>query len=140
MVSDEDQIRELVHRWMTATRTRDTRAVLELMTEDALFLVAGREPMTKADFTAQADQQTAPGQPSIMAVSDIQEIRVLGEWAYLWSKLRVTIKPVGDADEIIRAGPTLTLLRKVDGHWLLARDANMLVVTHNPGPLKGAGQ
>ena len=38
MRSDEEQIRELVSRWMVATKSGDVDAVLELMTDDAVLL------------------------------------------------------------------------------------------------------
>jgi uncharacterized protein (TIGR02246 family) len=52
MSPDEQQIRDLVARWMAATIAGDTATVLSLMTDDVVFLVAGRqEPMLgKAGF------------------------------------------------------------------------------------------
>ena len=58
--------------------------------------------------------------------SEIKEIKVVGDWAYLWSHLTVVVKPPGGAAPMTRAGHTLSVLRKQDGKWLLARDANML--------------
>ena len=47
MSSDEEKIRTLVEEWMAASKAGDTATVLSLMTEDALFTVAGREPFGK---------------------------------------------------------------------------------------------
>ena len=41
MRDDEAEIRELVATWMAATKAGDAQAVLDLMTEDAVFLVPG---------------------------------------------------------------------------------------------------
>jgi uncharacterized protein (TIGR02246 family) len=60
-----------------------------------------------------------------MGSSDIQEIKVLGDWAFVWQKLSVTMTPAGDSETMTREGYTLTILRKEDGRWKLARDANM---------------
>jgi uncharacterized protein (TIGR02246 family) len=64
--------------------------------------------------------------PAIEGRSEIQEIRVLGDWAYMWTRLTVIATPLNGAQPMTRAGHTLTILRKQDGRWLLARDANML--------------
>jgi uncharacterized protein (TIGR02246 family) len=129
MKSDEDLIRELVATWIAATRAGDADTVLSLMTDDAVFLTPGREPMRKADFAAAAQAQAGGRAPQIDGSSDIVEIRVLGDWAYLWSKLRVVVTPPDGATPIERAGHTLTILRRENGQWRLARDANMLAAS-----------
>jgi uncharacterized protein (TIGR02246 family) len=124
--SDERAIRALVATWLAATKRGDTAAVLELMTDDALFLVPGRPPMDKAAFAAAAQGPSGP-KPVIDAVSDIKEIHVEGSMAYFWSRLEVTVTPADGSAPIRREGHTLTILRKVRGQWRLARDANLLV-------------
>lgn len=128
MQTDEQLIRELVSTWLAASKAGDTDKILSLMTEDVVFLVAGQPAavMRKADFAAAAKAQAGEDAPAIDGSSDIQEIKVLGDWAFLWQKLSVTMSPPGDARPTTRAGYTLTILRKEDGQWKLARDANML--------------
>ena len=126
MKSDEDQIRELVATWMAASRAGEVDKVLSLMTDDVVFLTPGHEPMRKADFAAAAKAQADGQAPTFDGSSDIQEIQVLGDWAYMWSKLRVVVTPPGGAAAMERAGHTLTILRREQGRWRLARDANML--------------
>lgn len=59
--------------------------------------------------------------------SDIKEIKVLADWAYLRNYLEVTMTPRDGGASVRRSGYTLTILRKEsDGRWLLARDANLL--------------
>ena len=79
MQNDEQEIRELVSTWMTASKAGDIDTVLSLMSEDAIFLVAGQPVMRKADFAAAARAQSAPNAPKFDGSSEIQEIRVLGE-------------------------------------------------------------
>ena len=64
--------------------------------------------------------------PDFEGTSEIQEIKVLGEWAFMWTKLAIVITPPGGTQSITRAGHTLSILRKEHGKWVLARDANML--------------
>lgn len=132
MQTDEQQIRELVSAW-AANKAGDTDKVLSLMTDDVVFLVAGQPAsvMRKTDFAAAAQSQTGPDAPDIDGSSEIQEIKVLGDWAFLWQKLSVTVAPPGYAEPTSRAGYTLTILRKNDGQWKLARDANMLAAVES---------
>jgi uncharacterized protein (TIGR02246 family) len=125
MPTDEQQIRQLVADWMSASQAGNVDKVLSLMADDAVFLAAGQPVMRKADFAAAARAQAGPGGPKMQAHSEIQELRVLGDWAFMWTHLRVVVMPPG-ASAITRAGHTLTGLKKEGGKWLLARDANML--------------
>jgi len=56
---------------------------------------------------------------------DIRELKVLGDWAFLRNYLTLTVTPPG-GKPMRRAGWTLTILRKTDGKWQLARDANLM--------------
>jgi len=124
MQEDELAIRSAVASWIEATRRGDFQAVLDLMTEDALFLVPGQPPMDKAAFEASSRSHAASGM-KIDAVSEIREVEVAGAMGYLWSHLTVTVTPPG-SKPLTRAGHTLTIYRKVGGRWLLCRDANLL--------------
>ena len=57
--------------------------------------------------------------------SDIRELRVLGDWAYIRNHIEMTITRE-NGQPVKRSGYTLTILRKESGRWLLARDANLL--------------
>ena len=126
MSADEQQIRDLVATWMSATRAGDTETVLALMTDDVVFLVPGHPPFGKQQFTATL--QPPPGTPPavIDGRSEVQEVQVFGDWAFMWTRLQVEMKPPGGAKPVKRAGHTLSVLRKSGGKWQLARDANML--------------
>jgi uncharacterized protein (TIGR02246 family) len=123
MTDDERAIRKVVDLWMTASKMGDVPTVLSLMTDDAIFMVPGQKPFGKQAFAAASNAMK--GMP-IEGKSDIQEIQVLGDWAYLRNYVEVTVTPP-DGEAIHRSGYTLTILRKEgDGKWRLARDANML--------------
>ena len=123
MADDERAIRDLVESWMEASRKGDVPAVLSLMADDAVFMVPGQEPFGKAAFAA-----AAQGQKDLKfeGTSDIRELTVLGEWAYLRNFISITITPAG-GKPMRRQGYTLTILRKENGRWLLARDANLMM-------------
>jgi uncharacterized protein (TIGR02246 family) len=123
-VSDDEQaIRELVATWMAASKAGEHATVLSLMTDDVVFMVPGREPFGKEAFAAASK---AAGPALIEGTADIVELKVLGDWAWLRDKLKVTIASPGGTPTT-RSGYTLTILRKgPDGKWRLVRDANLL--------------
>ena len=125
MENDEREIRDLVATWMEATQSGDVETVLSLMTDDVVFLVPGQPVMRKATFEASARKHASPGGPTFEGTSEIQEIKVAGDWAYLWTRLTVVATREGAAP-VTRTGHTLSVLRKQGGKWLLARDANLL--------------
>jgi uncharacterized protein (TIGR02246 family) len=125
MNSDEQQIRELVATWMSATSAGDIAKVLSLMTDDVVFLVAGQEPFGKNQFAAAMKPAAGTSMPKIDGHSDIQEVQVSGNFASMWSKLNVEMK-MPDGKVTRRAGHTLSVFRKTNGRWQLARDANLL--------------
>ena len=132
MEADEREIRQVVAKWMTATKAGDIETVLTLMADDVVFLIAGQPPMIgKAAFAAAARVQSGQAAPRYDGTSDIQEIKVLGDWAFIWTKLTVVVTPPGGAAPMTRAGHTLSMFKKQNSSWVLARDANMLT-TANP--------
>ena len=56
MDDDERAIRELVQNWMSATKAGDLQAVLDMMADDVIFVVAGREPFGKEEFAANSNR------------------------------------------------------------------------------------
>ena len=125
MQSDEQQIRDLVTTWLGATKAGDIDTVLGLMTDDVVFLVSGRAPMRKQEFASLSRVPTGTTPPQIDGRSEIQEIVVSGDVAFMWTKLSVIMTPSG-GQPMERAGHTLTVLKRVNGRWLVARDANLL--------------
>jgi len=126
MTQDEQAIRELVATWMAASKRGDTETVLSLMADDVLFMVPGREPFGKEEVAAAARGMT---DIRIEGTSEIQEIEVTGDRAYLRNRLTITVTPEGGEPLLRRSGYTLSILRKEkDGRWVLIRDANLLAV------------
>jgi len=128
MQNDEKEIRKLVESWISASKAGDIETVLSLMTEDVVFLTPGRPPMVGKQSFAEASKAQSEQPFEMSGVSDVQEIQVLGEWAYMWTKLSIVVTPTKGGQPIRRAGHTLSILKKEKGKWLLARDANMLAV------------
>jgi uncharacterized protein (TIGR02246 family) len=121
--NDEQAIRQLVETWMAASKAGDLSTVLSLMADDVIFMVPGRQPFGKEEFMASSESMK---DVRIEGRSDIQEIKVLGDWAWMRNYLKVTIIPP-QGKPLLRSGYTLTILRKNSGgNWVIDRDANLL--------------
>lgn len=123
-MTDEQQIRDLVATWMSATRAGDVEAVLSLMTDDVVFLVPGQAPFGKREFAQALSVPPGAARPLIDGRSEIAEIQVFGDWAFM--RTRLTVEVTAGGKTLKRAGTTLSVLRRTGGRWLLARDANLL--------------
>ena len=123
MPDDERALREVMASWMAASSAGDVPKVLSLMADDAVFLVPGRPPFGKEEFAAASQ---AMRDVRLEGTNDIEELRVLGDWAFCISRVAVTVTP-RDGQPFRRAGHTLTLFRRESsGAWVLARDANLM--------------
>jgi uncharacterized protein (TIGR02246 family) len=123
MTDDEAAIHELVDTWMAASRAGDTAAVLDLMTDDVLFMVPGREPFGKEEFRDASESMRGL---EMDGRAQIQEIEVLGDRAWIRNSIDLTLTPAG-GEPLRRSGYTMTVLRKGDdGRWRLFRDANLV--------------
>lgn len=123
MSPDERAIRDVISTWLSASAAGDTEKVLSLMSDDVVFLVAGRS-FGKEEFSA---GQNALATHRIEASSDVREVVVSGELAYARTELTVTMTPLAGGASIRRTGPTLSIFRRdTRGRWVLTRDANLL--------------
>jgi len=123
MRNDEEAIRNLVDDWLAASETGDLATVLTLMADDVVFMVPGKEAFGKDQFVA-GNEKTKD--VKMKAESDIQEIKVLGDWAWMRNFLKVTFTPPGGS-ETVKSGHILTILQKgPNGNWVIKRDANLM--------------
>ena len=125
MTSDKQAIRDLVATWMAASAAGDLDTVLSLMADDVVFLVPGQAPFGKDEF---AERSRGMDGVHVEGSAEIEEIEVLGNWAFLRNRLTITVTPDGSGEAMLkRSGYALSILRKApDGRWLLARDANLI--------------
>ena len=131
LIDDERAIRELIETWMTSTKAGDTQTVLDLMTDDVVFMVPGQKPFGKEAFRKSTEEMKGGEASGVRfeGESDIEEIKVIGNWGYTRTRLRVVSIPSDGGPSVSRSGYTLSILHKEsDGRWRLARDANLLTV------------
>jgi uncharacterized protein (TIGR02246 family) len=90
MQNDEQAILKLVDTWLAATKAGDLATVLNLMAEDVIFMVPDKEPFGKEAFAASTKDMK---NVRVQGTSDVQELKVLGDWAWMRNRLKVTITP-----------------------------------------------
>jgi uncharacterized protein (TIGR02246 family) len=124
MSDDERAIHKLADTWMDASKSGEIDKVLELMADDVVFMVPGREPFGKEEFKVMSASMKNVG---FEGRSEIRELKLLGNWAWIRNHIEVTVSPPGSGNRARRAGYTLTILRKsADGRWRVVRDANLV--------------
>jgi uncharacterized protein (TIGR02246 family) len=131
MHPDEQAIRDLVQTWLKASASGDLDQVLALMSDDVVFLTAGQKPFGKQAF-ATASRGSA-GKVRTEGSADVQEVQVAGDLAYCWVQLNITLRTPEGAEVKRLSGYSLSVLRKQEGRWVIARDAN-LVTPVKEGP------
>jgi len=123
MTDDERAIRELVETWMVASKAGDTATVLDLMSDDVVFMTIGQKPFGKEHFRESSESMRGI---DIDGQAETLEVEVLGDTAWIRNRLEMVMTPE-DGGPMRRSGYTLTILKKgVDGRWRLFRDANLV--------------
>lgn len=130
MERDEQAIRQLIDTWIKSTASGDSAKVLSLMSDDVVFLIAGHPPMRGKQ--AFSDASKGMEAMKVEGQSEIQEIRIMGDFAYAWTNLTVSVTQKS-GDKMKKSGNTLSIFQKRgDGTWVLIRDANMLTAVTSP--------
>jgi uncharacterized protein (TIGR02246 family) len=120
---DERQIRQLIEAWIAASNARNLPALMDMMTDDVVFMTPGRAPFGKAEFAA--DSQRMKG-VAINARVEVQEIEVFGPRATIRNHIQVELTSPGETPKRM-SGYAMSILRKeANGRWRIARDANLV--------------
>jgi uncharacterized protein (TIGR02246 family) len=124
MSDDRQAILDLMQTWREATARGDLDTILGLMTDDAVFLTPGNDPMSRERF-AEIFRGFDDGL-RIDAQQEVRDVVVSVDLAYAWTHLVVTMT-AADGGRNTRSGHVLTVFRRgAEGRWRLARDANLL--------------
>jgi uncharacterized protein (TIGR02246 family) len=108
---------------MAATRAGDTATVLDLIADDAIFMVHGGGMFGKEAFQESSESMR---DMAIDGRAEIREIEVLGERAWIRNFIEIVVTP-SRGEPVRRSGHTLTIFKKgEDGRWRLFRDANFV--------------
>jgi uncharacterized protein (TIGR02246 family) len=126
LIADDDaqQIRQLVNSWIGAGKAHHLPALMDMMTDDVVFMTPGRAPFGRAEFGADVERTKGV---AIDARAAVQEIEVIGPRAYVRNHVRVEITAPGQIPKRM-SGYAMSVLRKeADGRWRIARDANLVM-------------
>ncbi len=127
-MDDEKAIRALIAEWSDATLAHDLNRILPLMSEDVVFLVPGGELRGREGFSKTFE--TGSEKMKVQPTMEIQEIKILGDYAYVWNRIRVLLYPEAGGSPKKLGGDALSIFRKgADGKWVIIRDANTVVPT-----------
>ncbi len=133
---EESAIRELIARWHKAAESHDAQTMLGLMTEDAVFQLPGLTPFGKDALATYVGGARSNKIQTV--ISEVEELRVFGDWAFARLHLVVDVTPP-EGPTTQRSGHTLTLFQKnAQGQWRLAREANAQIEAEQPAVRPGA--
>jgi uncharacterized protein (TIGR02246 family) len=124
--SDEQKIRDLINAWGEASKAGDITALMQLMTEDVVFLTSGNAPMRRKQFAEVFSAMVVI--MDLTCRSNVQEITISGDLALCWNLLEVSFTRVEGGETRKHAGNVLTACRSPDGQWRIWRDANLLTL------------
>jgi uncharacterized protein (TIGR02246 family) len=124
MTDDEQEIRKLMDAWMSASQAGDVPAVLDLMTQDVIFMTPGQPPFGRKEFAAISEGMKGA---TMVGRSEPQEIEVFGDHAFVRNYIQISLARPGGLPKRM-SGYAMSILRKeADGRWRLARDANLVL-------------
>ena len=125
-MSDEEAIRQLQQTWIRASQAGDAATVADLMTDDVVFLTAGRPPFGKPEFMETFKMMA--GKVSMTGSGHYEEVIVAGDVAYTRAKLDITVTPASDPSTSKHlSGFAMSILRRCPGgKWRICRDANLV--------------
>jgi uncharacterized protein (TIGR02246 family) len=123
--ADELQLRHWYTAWENATRSGDLPRLLDMLDNEVIFLVNGKEPFGKKEFAATFTAGRTRHQ--LDPKSEIEELTRVKDHAFLRIREQVRVSALDGSIILELAGYSLSIFRQsADGRWLLWRDASML--------------
>ena len=112
-----DAIEKLLEEEFAAANAGDIEALLGLRTEDAVEILPGDQPLIGKDAIRAAWNQEAEFVEQYKNLS-IEEIELVGDWAFTRISFTQSSKPVIGGDPIVQNGQGLLIVqRQPDSSW-----------------------
>ena len=122
---EEQRVRESHAAYIAAVNAADLAKVLSLMTDDVVLINPHQAPFGRDAFPAGFRGGHAAYE--LRCASDIEEVVVAGDVAYMRCRDSLSLKPRDGGAPSAMAGYRLSIYRRApDGRWLLARDMHAL--------------
>lgn len=124
VAADQEAIRALFGTWREASKRRDVDSLLGLVTDDVVFLAPGQPPI-RGKGAVRELFSVVLSRFELEQDFVIQEIQVLGEWAFCWGTDSSVMRPLNGGAPVRARGMGLSLLRRsAQGAWRFARGIN----------------
>jgi uncharacterized protein (TIGR02246 family) len=122
---DEIAIRRVLEDSLEASNRGDLEGYGRHLADDITYFMTGLPP-TRGRDNFMAAYRALAAQCHIQASLDIEEIKVMGDYASCVTRLTVVLTPHGGSPRR-RSGHTLGILRREpDNRWVIFRDANLI--------------
>ena len=122
---DKKAIAELQRRDIEANIAVDTDKLLELRTDDVVYLVPGRPPLVGKDAVRkylEGIRQELANWDMVGYEENWQEVQVVGEFAFEWGTVNIRAQKDGQRQESAAVRNVAQVLkRQPDGSWKIAR-------------------
>jgi uncharacterized protein (TIGR02246 family) len=119
--SDADQVRALLKNYERVLNASDVPGVVELYTEDGVFL-AQHNPSAVGIHQVEAAYTAVFAAINLNVEFDIVEVEVIAPtWAFARTNSSGTTTINATGDEVSEGNQELFVLHKVDGDWKIAR-------------------
>jgi uncharacterized protein (TIGR02246 family) len=123
--TERNAILILLDKWRVATRAKDIHAILELVADDVVFLPSSMPPIVGKEAVEEMYRAFFPRYREVKHEAVIEEVRVAGDWAFLWGADELRLTPESGETEIHMKGKGLSILkRQTDGSWRFWRGIN----------------
>jgi uncharacterized protein (TIGR02246 family) len=122
---DRTAILGLLDRWRLATRAKDINAISELVTDDVVFLPSSVLPIKGKEEVEKLYRAFFSQYREIKHEAIIEEVRIAGEWVFLWGTDELRLTPESGGTDTHMKGKGLSILkRQADGSWRFWRGIN----------------
>jgi uncharacterized protein (TIGR02246 family) len=110
--ADRNAILALIENWHRATRAKDVHAILELVADDVVFLPSSLPPIRGKAEVEQMYRTFFAVYREIKLEAAIEELRVAGDWAFMWGTDELCLMPESGETEIHMKGKGLSILKR----------------------------
>jgi uncharacterized protein (TIGR02246 family) len=121
---DKQLVQQLINRWRDAACAKQIDLLLEMITDDAVFLSPGAPPLRGKEDLLRVYQNVF-AQYEVDQDFQLEEVQITGDFAFAWGVDSATIKPIQDGDPVTYRGHGMMILRRDStGAWKFARGIN----------------
>lgn len=121
---DKELVEQLINRWRDAARAKQINQILDMITDDAVFLAPGAPPLRGKEAVSRVYQNVF-AQFEVEQDFQLEEVQIVGDFAFAWGVDSATVKPLAGGDAVSQRGHGMMILRRDStGAWKFARGIN----------------